>query len=291
MYVMSNTSRRSFLVRTAALASVARLGLARDPLTHNDLGFQIYTLRNVILQNPLSILKAVQEIGYREIECTAGNLDKIWPALQQTSLKPVSLHTDQSMFTPDGGLFTNDALQMTKARGFKYLVIPYLMLAKDGADGLRRIAERMNRQGEQAKNNGMTLCYHNHAHDFEPVGGVPALQMLLDNTDPKLVQLEMDIFWVSRAGHDPVEALHAHKGRVPLLHLKDKAADLPVAFNENVPRDAFKAVGHGSINIPAVLKAADSAGVKNYFVEQDQTPGDPIISLKESFEYLKPMFR
>ena len=68
MYVMSNTSRRSFLVRTAALASVARLGLARDPLTHNDLGFQIYTLRNVILQNPLSILKAVQEIGYREIK-------------------------------------------------------------------------------------------------------------------------------------------------------------------------------------------------------------------------------
>lgn len=288
---MSKSSRRNFLVRTASLATIARAAFARDPLTANNLGFQIYTLRNVVEQNPLAILKAVQDIGYREIECTAGNLDKIWPALQETKLKPVSLHTDKSMFTPDGGLFEMGALEKVKQRGFRYVVIPFLQLAENGADGLKRFADQFNRQGEQAKSNGLTLCYHNHAHDFAPVNGVPALQMLLEETDPKLVMLEMDIFWVSVAGHDPVQALNTHKGRVPLLHLKDKATGTPVQFNENVPKTAFKEVGSGSIDIPAVLEAADAAGVRNYFVEQDQTTGDPIISLRKSFEYLKGQFK
>lgn len=287
---MSQSSRRTFLVRTASLAAVARTAFPHDPLTRNNLGFQIYTLRGVIENDPLTILKAVQDIGYREIECTAGNLDKIWPALQQTSLKPVSLHIDDSMFTPDGGLFTNESLEMVKQRGFRYVVIPFLQITQNGADGLRRIAERMNRQGEQARSQGLTLCYHNHAHDYAPVNGTPAVHMLLDETDPKNVHLEMDIFWVSVAGYDPVAELNSLKGRVPLLHLKDKAAGVPVQFDENVPKDAFKEVGSGSIDVPAVLKAANSVGVKNYFVEQDQTAGDPIISLRKSYTYLKPMF-
>ena len=80
-------------------------------------------------------------------------------------------------------------------------------------------------------------------------------------------------------------------GRVPLLHLKDKEKNVPEApqYNENVPASAFKEIGNGSIDIPAVLKAADAAGTKHYFVEQDQTP-DPIASLKQSFEYLQKHF-
>jgi sugar phosphate isomerase/epimerase len=288
---MSQSSRRNFLVRTGSLAAVARLAFSRDPLTANNLGFQVYTLRRVIEADPLTILKAVQKIGYREIECTAGNLDKIWPALQQTNLRPVSLHTDASMFTADGGLFLQSSLDLAKQRGFKFVVVPSLAIAQNGATGLQQIAERLNRQGEQAKNSGMTLCYHNHAHDLAPINDIPALQMLLDQTDPKFVQLEMDIFWIARAGHDPVQALHAHKGRVPLIHLKDQAAGTPHAFDERVPPTAFMEVGSGSLNIPDVLTAADSAGVKHYFVEQDQTAGDPVISLRKSFEYLKPLFK
>jgi sugar phosphate isomerase/epimerase len=285
-----SSSRREFFVRTAVLASAARAALARDPLTHDNLGFQIYTLRNVIAQDPLTVLKAVQQIGYRDIECTAGNMNIVWPALQQLSLRPISLHTDKSMMTPDGGLFDPAALATAKQRGFKYVVVPSLPTGQGGAEGLTQIIERLNRQGQQVKNAGMTLCYHNHAHDFAPVNGVPAIQTLLQQTDPKYVFLEMDIFWVVRAGHDPVQALNAHKGRVPLLHIKNQAPGTPVAFDEKVPRTAFMDVGSGDINIPNVLKAADDAGVKYYFVEQDQTPGDPIISLKKSFEYLKPMF-
>src|SRR5581483_2404929 len=176
---MSKSSRRNFLVRTTSLLTAARAAFAREPLTASNLGFQIYTVRNVVEQNPLAILKAIQDIGYREIECTAGNLDEIWPALQETKLKPVSLHTDKSMFTPDGGLFEMGALEKVTQRGFQYVVIPSLQLAEQGADGLKRFTDQFNRQGEQAKSNGLTLCYHNHAHDFALVNGIPALQILL----------------------------------------------------------------------------------------------------------------
>ena len=288
---MSKSSRRNFLVRTASLAAVAKAAFARDPLTQNNLGFQIYTVRNIIDQNPLAILKSIQEIGYREIECTAGNLDKIWPALQQTSLKPVSLHTDQSMYTPDGKAFKDSSLQQAKQRGFEYVVIPFMQIAQEGATSVKRYAEQFDHMGKQAQSHGLTLCYHNHAHDYAPVNGTPAVHMLLSETNPNLLKLEMDIFWVSVAGYDPIAELRHFSGRVPLLHLKDKAAGVPVQFDEKVPKAAFKEVGSGSIKIPAVLEAANAAGVKNYFVEQDWTSGNPVDSLRKSFDYLKPLFR
>src|SRR5262249_12085660 len=105
-------------------------------------------------------------------------------------------------------------------------------------------------------------------------------------TDPKLLGIEMDVFWVSVAGHDPVELLRKLSGRVPLLHVKDKAAGTPDRFNEGVLRTAFKEAGQGVVDWPRVLAAAKSAGVRHYFVEQDQTPGDPVESLRQSYHYL-----
>ena len=124
---------------------------------------------------------------------------------------------------------------------------------------------------------------------LEPMEGTTPFQVMLDNTDRKLVNLEMDYFWVSVAGHDPVELLDTLAGRVPLLHLKDKEKGTADTFKESVPRTAFKEVGHGVIEWPKVLAAASSAGVAHYFVEQDQTPGDPVESLRQSFAYVSKL--
>lgn len=96
----------------------------------------------------------------------------------------------------------------------------------------------------------------------------------------------MDVFWVSVGGGDPVELLRRYAGRVPLIHLKDKAAGTPVQYNEAVAGTAFKEVGAGTLDFAAILRAASTAGVKHYFVEQDSTPGDPLASLRQSFDYL-----
>ena len=130
------------------------------------------------------------------------------------------------------------------------------------------------------------MCYHNHAFEFRAHQGTTPFEVLLKETDKDTVSLELDVFWASVGGHDPVEILNQHSGRVALLHCKDKAKDFPVQYNERVPPDAFKEVGRGSIDFPAVLGAATKAGVKHFFVEQDRTPGNPLDSLKISYEYL-----
>ncbi|MBV8867785.1 MAG: TIM barrel protein, partial [Acidobacteriaceae bacterium] len=186
----------------------------------------------------------------------------------------------------------DSALADVKQRGFQYAVVPYIPVEqRGGADMFQKLADTLNKSGEKAQSHGLKLCYHNHAFEYKPIDGKTGLEMLMSETQKDLVSLELDIFWATVAGHDPVELLKTYSGRVLLLHLKDKAKSFTkTQYNENVPHDAFKEAGSGSIDIPAILKAADTAGVQHYFVEQDQTPGDPIDSLRKSFDYLATQF-
>jgi sugar phosphate isomerase/epimerase len=148
------------------------------------------------------------------------------------------------------------------------------------------VAQTLNSAGERFRSAGLQLCYHNHAFEFQPMEGSTPLQVLMQETQKDLVGLEMDVFWVSVGGQDPVQLLKQYSGRVPLIHLKDKAKGSPVQYNESVGAAAFKEVGAGSLDFPAILRAASAAGVKHYFVEQDATPGDPLASLRQSYDYL-----
>jgi sugar phosphate isomerase/epimerase len=198
----------------------------------------------------------------------------------------VSAHVDGTILQDETGK-RDAALESLKKRGFEYVVFPYVAPnLRGGMDVYKRMAASFNKIGEKAKSTGLTFCYHNHAFEFQPMDGTTPLQTLLGDTDKNLVSLELDIFWVSVAGHDPVEMLKAHGDRIRLMHLKNKAAGMAVQYNEKVPKEAFKEVGNGSLDIPAVLKAAAKTDVKHYFVEQDQTPGDPIASLRQSYQYL-----
>jgi len=182
------------------------------------------------------------------------------------------------------------AIDQAKKWGFAYAVFPYLPPAeRGGLDKIRILTDKLNRAGEKCRAVGLGFCYHNHAFEFEPMEGTTGFQVMMDRLDKKLCGFEMDCFWVSVAGHDPVELLKKLSGRVPLLHLKDKAPGTPVMFKESVDRGAFKEVGSGVIDWPAVLRAAASSGVQHYFVEQDQTPGDPVESLRQSFGYLSKL--
>jgi sugar phosphate isomerase/epimerase len=283
---MSSISRRNFVVRSAALLPAAKVLLGRDALTPANLGVQLYTVRGIIGANPAAVLKAIQDIGYREVEATYGNLQQIWPALKETQLKPVSVHLDTDLFF-EGGAKLDAAIDDVKQRGFEYIVLPYIPPEKRGGlDVFKKLAETLNKSGEKAKAAGLTLCYHNHAFEFEPLEGTTGFELLMKETHKSLVSLEMDVFWVSVAGRDPVALLRKYSTRVALLHLKDKASGAAVQYNERVPKETFKEVGNGTVDIPAVLAAAKKSAVRNFFVEQDQTPGDPIDSLRQSFKYL-----
>jgi sugar phosphate isomerase/epimerase len=288
---MLRTTRRSFVIQSAATLAAARVLSAFNPLTPRNLGVQLYTVRNTIEQEPLKDLKAIEAIGYQEVEVVYATLDKIWPALKETKLKAVSAHVDSEFFFEDSLNKVSDAIGNLKEKGFTYIVMPYVPTQnRGGLDVFKKFADTLNKVGEKANAAGLKLCYHNHAFEFEPKEGTTGLDVMMKETHKDLVGLELDIFWVSVAGHKPVELMKKFADRVKLVHLKDKVADLPVQYNENVPKTAFKEVGHGSIDIPAVLAEAKKIGVTNYFVEQDQTPGDPLASLKQSFEYLSAHF-
>ena len=287
---MSSTSRRVFLGQAAALPFASSL-IAREALGARNLGVQLYTVRNVIGKDPLKMLEAIQQIGYTEVEAVYESLPKIGPALKQTTLKPASVHVDEAIFIK-GGSGLDAALSDVKQHGFEYVVVPYVPVQhRGGAEMFKRLADTLNTSGQKAQANGLKLCYHNHAFELKPIEGKTGLEMLMSETDTRLVSLELDVFWAAIAGHDPVELLRAYSGRVPLLHLKDKAKSFTkVQYNEEVPHDTFKEDGNGSIDFPVVLKAADAAGAQHYFVEKDYTAGDPIKSLQQSFAYLSKRF-
>jgi sugar phosphate isomerase/epimerase len=276
--------RRRFLA--AAAASAVRLPGAKL----KTVGVQLYTLRNIINDKPLEVLQALEQMGFRECEVIQGNMDKIWESLKQTRLKPVSLHLDTPLFTRDQAKLPA-ALEDAKKRGFSYVVCPYIAPQdRGGVDVIKRLAETLNKAGEMCAKSGLKLAYHNHAFEFEPAaGGGTLLDVLMNTSDPKLVTLELDIMWSQVGGVDPVAVLQKYGKRVTLMHLKNVTAGLGPQYNEKVPREAFREVGNGAVDIAAVLKAAAKAGVQHYFVEQDQTPGNPLDSLKQSYAYLQQL--
>jgi len=183
------------------------------------------------------------------------------------------------------------AVEEAKSYGVEYVVIPYVRPDERGSlDGWRAFCDKLNQAGETARKAGAPLCYHNHAFEFAGPPGERRMDALLEYTDPNLVSLEVDVFWVSAAGEDPVEFLRKNGPRVRLIHLKDKAKGMPVLHDEaKAASSDFKEVGNGSLDFPAILRAAEKAGVAHYYVEQDHTPHDPVESLRVSYRHLRAL--
>jgi sugar phosphate isomerase/epimerase len=227
-------------------------------------------------------------MGYKEVEAVDTGFDAIWPALQQTGLKPVGIHFDTPLFLTKMDLLPA-AMDKAKSRGFKLVLCPWINPPDRTPEKMKLLGANLNKAGDLAKQRGLGLCYHNHAFEFAPSPDGTVLDSLMKETDPKLVSLEFDMMWSTVAGVDPVSVLQKYSGRIATLHVKNVKAGVEKRFNEMVPKDKFAEVPNGIIDVPKVLKAAKAAGVKHFFVEQDHTPGNPLDSLKQSIDYLKTL--
>jgi sugar phosphate isomerase/epimerase len=210
--------------------------------------------------------------------------------VEASGLKPVSIHLDNTLMNEGKEDDLARAIDQVKKWGFTFAVFPYLPPAeRGGLEKIRVLCDKLNRAGEKCRAAGLRFAYHNHAFEFEPMEGTNGFQVMIDRLDKNLCGFELDCFWVSVAGHDPAALLHDLSGRVPLVHLKDKMAGTPVLYKESVDKTAFKEVGNGTMDWKGILRAAAAAKVEHYFVEQDQTPGDPVESLRQSFGYLSKL--
>ena len=302
---MNAISRRQWSAAGLGLLASRARGAAH--FTH-PLGAELYTVRNVMPTAADQTLKSIAEIGYREVETDRGTLLQIAPLLKKYGLKPVSCHIETPLITGNWkpwvamaarrktpyaseGSTLQQAMEDLKKHGVEYMVMAYLLPQERGdLDYFKQMADKMNSAGAQAHAAGLEFCYHNHCFEFRGEHGQRPIDILLERLDRKTVGLELDVFWVSVGGNDPVEMLKQNAGRVPLVHLKDKAKDTPVLYEEaKATAQTFKEVGAGALDFSAILKAAAAGGAKHYFVEQDQTPGDPVASLKQSYDYVRAL--
>lgn len=294
MSLVTNLSRRQMLAASLPLLAAAPRAFAK---TTRPLGVQLYTVRGTLMKESEKVIKTIAQIGYKEIE-GAGRKDLITllPLIQQNGMKAVSCHVEVPLITGDWEIYgmqkveLPEAIESVKKAGVRYFTMAYINpKARGNSDFYKKTADQMNHVAQECHKAGLQFVYHNHAFEFGGKPGERPIDIFKERLDKKLVQLELDLFWVSVAGHNPLDIMKEWKGRIALLHLKDKAKDHPVQFTEQVDRSAFKEVGSGSLDFAAILKAAPGTGVKHFFVEQDQTPGDPLDSLKKSFDYLSKL--
>jgi hypothetical protein len=191
------TSRREFLQAAAFAALSATARAARL----QAIGVQLYTVRDVLPQKPAEVLNAIRAIGYREIEATWADYDKIRPMVEASGLKAPSMHIDNTL-TNKGADEMSRVADQIKAWGFQYAVYPYMpQNERGGADAIKAFGEKLNRFGEKCRAAGLQFAYHNHAFESAPSGNQTLFQILIDNTDKKLVSFELDCFWLSVPGN------------------------------------------------------------------------------------------
>jgi sugar phosphate isomerase/epimerase len=255
----------------AALVTAGRVQQA-SPL--NAIGLQLYTVRSVIAQDVEGTLTALARIGYKEVEFaglygnTAAQMRQI---LDRVGLRAVSSHHGMRDIRGEW----QRQLDAANTLGQQYVIVASIDRAERSADAYRRIAEEFNKAGEAAKAAGLKFGYHNHDYEFADLGGTTGYDVLLAQTDPSLVVMELDLFWAVQGSRDPLSLFAAHPGRFHLVHVKDRTAS-----GEMVN------VGSGVIDFRTIFARSDQAGIRHAFVEHDN-PTSPLDDVRASFEHLR----
>ena len=248
-----------------------------------EIGLQLYTIRDQMEKDVEGTLKSVSGIGYNWLEAAGyrdGKLYNMKPAgftafINQLGMKLISSHvslTDENI---------DEAIEAHIEAGCKYIIIPYLSQSeRQSIDDYKRLAEKLNRMGEKTDKAGIRIGYHNHDFEFETMDGQKGMDVLMDETNPRLVTFEIDLFWVLYAGINPLEYMEQHPGRFELWHLKD--------MNNREDKD-FTEVGNGIIDFEMIFKAAEKSDMKYFFVEQDMCQRPPMECIRISYDNLKKM--
>lgn len=279
--------RRNFikaLAVTAAGVSVAPQLFAAKKT--RPLGVQLYTIRDAIAKDVTGSLEKLSKLGYNQIELfgyngtffgkTAKEFSKI---CRDLGLKPISSHYVSGRTTNAPATLINGwqkAIDDAAELKLEYMVCAWLPPAERTLDLFKSLPELLNKSADACSKSNIKFCYHNHDFEFQTIDGMLPYDIIMDNTDKEKVKLELDLYWVSKAGHDAVELFKKNPGRFPLWHVKDK----------DKASGTFAEVGKGDIDFNKIFAARKLAGLKHWFVEQDVCKGNPFDSLTISKEYV-----
>ena len=283
-------NRRTFLRNGAAGLGALAVAQSSGGLFANPygkpVGLQLYTLRDELQKDMLGTLKAVAAIGIKEVE--------LYDLYGKSAPEFARILKDDGLTAPSGHYMTKHLhgnwekeIEKAKIIGMQYMVNAILdPEERKSFDDWKRLAELFNKAGEQTQKAGIQYCYHNHNFEFQKYGTTTAYDYLLKTLDPKLVRFEMDCFWVTHAGQDPVAYFKKYPGRFPLLHIKDMKDHPPATVEKDDKMGMFAPVGQGTIDWKRIFAAAPTGGMQHYFIEQDWCEQKPLDAVKASYTYL-----
>ena len=282
--------RRTFLA-TLGGAAIAASGIGAFACTNsqttlpstttasprlNQIGVQLYTVRGEMQKDVAATLARVAQIGYKEVEF-AGYFGRsptdIRALLDADGLTSPSSHVALAAIRAD----TPGTIAAAKVIGHQFVVVPWIDAEqRKSLDDWHGIARTLNGLGALFAAAGLNLAYHNHDFEFGRIDGQLPYDILLAETDPTLVSMEMDIYWITKAGFDPLAYFAKYPGRFKEVHLKD---------SKGPPQHEMTSVGEGAINWQQIFAHRSQAGIQHAFVEHDQ-PKAPFESIEKSYKYL-----
>lgn len=243
-------------------------------------GLQLYTLRDMMEKSVADTLKLVAGVGYGDVEFagyfghSAADIRKL---LDANGLAAPSVHVPLEVLRSALPQVIKDA----KAIGHHYIVLPWLSEEQrgDSVDNYKKLAVELNGFAKPIKDAGLQLAYHNHDFELTQVKGGLPYDVLLGETDPDLVKMELDLFWAVKAGVDPLKLFAANPGRFPLVHVKDMAKD-----------GAMVDVGTGTIDFKAIFAKAEQAGIRHQFIEHDNS-SNRITTIRQGYQALSQVLK
>jgi sugar phosphate isomerase/epimerase len=279
-------SRRSFL-KTATIGGLAASLAGMDDLLlasgkkNREIGLITYTIQQAMKDDYKKALRRVSEIGYSFLEMgdiPGNSADEFKSFLRELGLKVLvggSAMIDLQNKLPE-------LIRDSRLMDHEYMIC-YWPWTDDGKnkteDDFKRLADILNKIGRQCKDAGLRFAYHNHDIEFNRIKETIPYDIILSNTDPELVSMEMDLYWVFKGNQDPVKFIDKYPGRFELFHVKDM---------DSTPEKSFACVGDGIIDFKRIFEKSGTAGVKHFIVEHDR-PENPMDCIQRSYNYLQAL--
>jgi sugar phosphate isomerase/epimerase len=270
----------------------------------DQLGIQVFGVRELLDKDPQGVFKSLADIGIKNIEFfDPTKLRTLAPMVKDVGMNPLACHFGAGYITgkwdtmkkfgavPPTDYHFENIVEDCASQGVKFLGISMLMPEeRESMDDYRKFADLANKHGEISAKSGVQLYYHNHSFEFKPEQDTTPFDEMLKIFDPKLVKVELDIFWTKITGNDPLAWIKKLNGQLLFIHLKDLKKDTPVDYTVfQVDHKAFLEIGSGIIDWKSVFEAAKTAGAQYALLDQDHTAMDKIESVKKSYEYIKQL--
>jgi sugar phosphate isomerase/epimerase len=283
-------NRREF-IQTSSLAAIGAATLSSfAPASKRKIGLQLYSLRDIVAKDPKSVLRKVAAFGYKELESYSYSDGKIFGLkykeftdyAKTLGMKVTSGHhgygMSESLKSVKGTVVNGweKAVSDAKESGQEFMVVAYLTV--DERNDYKRLCEALNKAGEMCNKYGIRLNYHNHEFEFEQFEGQVAYQLMLNELDPKLVGMEMDLYWMHFANQNPLDYFAKYPGRFEQWHVKD--------MDKSDPKLQVD-VGTGRIDFKSIFTKAKLAGLKHFYVEQEAYPISSITSVEQGIANVK----